>query len=122
MKREKYSPRTLAERPTEPFRDAEEAWFWFCRCQIARRDGAVLDSNGAMFGRPCDPDDIHRAVTGLRRQRRLDQAHVRVLGRYGLAMSPPDGRARDQEIDARYWDEALDRLTTVLRHKGIVSC
>lgn len=121
MKREKYVPRGLAERAVEPFADAEQAWFWFCHCQVARRDGAVFDSSFSLFARPCDPDDIHRAVTGLRQRRLIGRPHVEVLGRYGLAMSPPDPRASEQERDARYWDEALDRLTTVLRGKGIVS-
>jgi hypothetical protein len=32
----------------------------------------------------------------------------------------PDSRVREQQRAFRFWDEALDRLTTVLRKKGIV--
>jgi hypothetical protein len=52
--------------------------------------------------------------------RRLDNEHIKVLASYGAGLSPPDPRLREQERAHRLWDEALDRLTTVLRRKGIV--
>ncbi|MBF0093244.1 MAG: hypothetical protein HQL34_01720 [Alphaproteobacteria bacterium] len=121
MGRDTSRPAPLSERPTEPFGNAEQAWFWFCQCHVARREGAVFDSSGAAFARPCDPDDIHVAVSGLRRRRVLGPWHLDVLERYGLRMAPPDSRRPDQARDWARWSEALDRLASVLKGKGIVA-
>jgi len=116
----RFVPKTSAELGTNPFGSAEEAWFWFVRCQEVRREGAQLGGGTASFSRPCDPDDIYCAVMSLKRKRRLCGSHLSVLGTFGVAGRPPDVRRRDEAGAARLWDEALDRLTTVLRTKGIV--
>lgn len=102
-----------------PFGSAEEAWFWFVRCQIVRRDGARFSASSGLF-RPCDPDDVYLVIIALKRQRVLTGLHLETLGRFGMLGRPPDARCREQESAARLWDEALDRLTTPLREKGIV--
>lgn len=107
------------EPPAALFRSAEEAWFWFVRCQVVRRDGARFTAAGGPF-RPCDPDDVYLVTIALRRQGVLDGRHLDTLGRFGLIGRPPDRRCREQEAAARLWEEALDRLTTPLRRKGIV--
>lgn len=106
--------------PTQPFDDAEEAWFWYAKCQRLRNAGVKPKDIGQITGRPCDPDDLYRAVSWLQGQGRIGVAHVGVLGRFGFEDRPPDPRCRQEERAARLWDEALDRLTTVLRKKGIV--
>lgn len=118
--RQAVRTRHLGDPPTEPFATADHAWLWFCQCQIARREGASFTSTGG-FARPCDPDDIHRAVTALHRRGQLARAHLRVLGRYGLRLVPPDGRTQEEARDAILWRQALDRLADALRHKGIVA-
>jgi hypothetical protein len=105
--------------PGVPFENAEQAWFWFVRCQMVRRDGARLPSSGNMR-RPCDPDDIYVAVLALQRRAVLHGSHLNTLGRYGVRGRPPDPRCREEATAAKLWDEALDRLTTVLRDKGII--
>ena len=50
----------------------------------------------------------------------INSQHLAILGIFGLQERPPDPRRRDQQRAFRLWDEALDRLTTVLRQKGIV--
>jgi hypothetical protein len=102
-----------------PFPSAEEAWFWFVRCQVVRRDGARFAASGSLH-RPCDPDDVYVAIAALRRRRLLNGRHLETLGHFGLKGKPPDPRCREEETAARLWDEALDRLTTALRDKGIV--
>lgn len=120
MRRTRYVPRTVPLRPTAPFASAEEAWFWFARCQRLRREGGRLEADAATVARPCDPDDVCRAALGLRRVGVIRNRHLAVLARFGLGERPPDGRRRDEADAARLWDEALDRMTTVLRAKGIV--
>jgi hypothetical protein len=71
MPRHRFIPRSYYDTPTAPFVNAEEAWFWFIRCQKARADGARFEANVANKVIPCDPDDLYRAVKLFERQRRL---------------------------------------------------
>lgn len=104
-----------------PFSHAEEAWFWFVHCQRVRREGARLRGDGPRFARPCDPDDIYRALMGLHSRSIVSSRHLRVLATYGLRGCPPDSRCPDERPAARLWDEALDRLARPLRDKGIIA-
>ncbi len=70
---------------TEPFRTAEEAWFWTMACLIARRDGARIVSGAALVARPCEPDDVVKCLDRLYRQRRIELQHVRILRLGGTA-------------------------------------
>ena len=118
--------RRYAHRPgrvaqTEAFQTADEAWFWYARCQRLRREGARFEAGQSAVERPCDPDDIAAIVLDLVRRRVLAVAHLRVLGTYGLMSRPPDPRDRAEARDAQLWACALDRLVTPLRAKGIVA-
>ncbi|NQV83445.1 MAG: hypothetical protein HQ494_06445 [Rhodospirillales bacterium] len=120
MSRARYSHRPFYDIPTAPFQNAEEAWFWFIRCQKARADGARFEADMGSMARPCDPDDLYRAVIHLARQRRLSPEHLQTLDTFGLALRPPDPRCREEERPARLWDEALERLSILLKTKGII--
>lgn len=120
MRRLKYIQRPLSPQQGEPFANAEEAWLWYARCQISRLDGVRFTADAGEVPRPCDPDDIYRAVDGLYRTKVLDRGHIGVLGRFGRRLVPPDPWGGDTPAEAALWDEALDRLTTILRGKGIV--
>ena len=121
MPRRKRSPlHCHEEAPTEPFTDSAEAWFWFARCQLLRRDGARLERSSGQARRPCDPDDIYRIALTLHREGRLSDAQLRVLARYGSMLRPPDERLNEEAAHAPLWHAALDRLSTPLVAKGIV--
>lgn len=120
MARCRYIPKKQSQATSVPFNDAQEAWFWFMRAQRARIEGAKMRSDKATIIRPCEPDDIYRALKELVRVHILGRYHLKVLVSFGAAQCAPDGRIREQERASRLWDEALDRLTTVLRKKGIV--
>ena len=120
MPNKKYTPRPLTDPETSPFFTSEEAWFWFSRCQKLRKMGARFCADAGDVVRPCDPDDIYRVVRKLFRHRTLKSQHVRVLNDYGERESPPDPYQREEERDSRLWDEALDRMHTEFRRKGIV--
>jgi hypothetical protein len=121
MPRFRYTPRVHCRAAGAPFADAEEAWFWFVRCHRVRRDGARLAGRPGASPRPCDPDDIYRAVKRLARTGRIGAGHLRVLACFGLREAPPDPRRSDEARAARLWTESLDRLATVLREKAIIS-
>lgn len=127
MPRSAIRPRPAPPRPTgspdrcEPFRTAEDAWFWFIEAWTARCDGARIVAGAGLVARPCEPVDVLRVLERLYRQRRLVRDHIAVLGHYGRRLLPPDPR-RDAEARAHaIWREALDRLGLALRAKGIVA-
>ena len=120
MPRCRYTPKKQSQAPTVPFHNAEEAWFWFMRSQRARMEGAKMRSDEADIVRPCDPDDLYCSVMELVRANTLGRHHLKVLASFGLNEQSPDPRLREQRRAYCLWDEALDRLTTVLRRKGIV--
>lgn len=110
----------MPDAATELFQTAEEAWFWFIRTQKARRDGARFGNVGAAV-RPCEADDIYLAAVGLMRAGVLKVLHLRTLVDFGNRERAPDPRVREELQPARLWDEALDRMTTILRRKGILA-
>lgn len=120
MRRRHFSKRPFSRQEAQVFDNAEEAWLWYSRCQVSRLDGVRLVADAGALSRPCDPDDIYRAVDGLFRRRLIGRPHLRVLGEFGRRLVPPDPWAGDAPAAARLWGEALDRLSTVLRRKGIV--
>lgn len=103
-----------------PFMDGQEAWFWFTRCQVMREEGARVVGGLVETPRPCMPDDIYRAVMGLYRNKVIFASHLKVLGSYGLKLTPPDERDFEERSDARLWEDALYALGEVLKKKGLV--
>jgi hypothetical protein len=106
---------------TQPFRSAEEAWFWTMAALRARRDGARYTANRGGASRPCEPDDVVRCLDALYGARRVDLVHARILRVWGERQLPPDPRYATEAYDFRLWREALDRLDWPLRVKGIVA-
>lgn len=115
-----HAPRFSSLARAEPFRSAEEAWFWTLAALIARRDGARIKAGLAAVERPCEPDDVLKCLDRLYRQRRIDLSHARVLRLWGERGIAPDPRFPAERADARLWREALSRLEWPLRVKGIV--
>lgn len=102
------------------FNSAEEAWFWFILTHQARHDGAKITAGLNYVARPCEPADILLALDTLRRSRKVEMDHVKVLKHYGIRLMAPDpSRAREVRA-ARLWAEALERLEEVLITKKIV--
>ncbi len=108
-----------------PFATATEAWFWTMDCLADRRDprvriagGGNLARRGPLVRRPCDPDDIVKALDRLYRMRRIDLAHARVMARWAQRREEPP-RAAGQEF--ALWREAMDRLGLALQLRGIVA-
>lgn len=110
--------RPLERVRTEPFRDAEQAWFWTMGALAARRDGG--GGNGPRVARPCDPDDVVKCLDQLYRRRRIDLVHVRILRIWGERQAAPNPAYPREACDARLWREAMERLDWPLRVKGIV--
>jgi len=109
------------QRRTEPFRSAEEAWFWTMAALIARRDGARYTANNGRAARPCEPDDVVKCLDTLYRRRRIDLSHARIMRIWGERQAAPNPAYAGERPDWRLWREALDRLEWPLRVKGIVA-
>lgn len=121
MRRRRFSHNPRAERAAAAFATPAEAWFWGMQCFAARADGARFRADQSALSRPCEPDDLLVSVDRLVRAGRLRAAHIRTLFAFGRRLMPPDPRRRDEVRAAALWDEALDRLTTPWRAKGIVA-
>jgi hypothetical protein len=115
------TPHGLAQRRTEPFHSAEEAWFWTMAALIARREGARYTANQGRVARPCEPDDVVKCLDALYRRRRIDLVHARILRIWGERRLSPNPAQAGERCDWRLWREALDRLEWPLRVKGIVA-
>ncbi|MBI3443837.1 MAG: hypothetical protein HY055_00330 [Magnetospirillum sp.] len=108
--------RTSEGRTGVPFATTADAVVWYIQCQSARDGGARFTSGLGQVPRPCAPDDIAREVLRLHRRKILRLSHLRIMGRLGRLDSTQI--PCPHEIDL--WNEALDRLSTPLRTKGIV--
>ena len=109
---------TLTRLPVEPFRSAEQAWFWTMAALRSRHSG--VRSSGGLVRRPCDPDDIVKCLDQLYRNRRVDLGHARALRVWGERQAAPDLNRTSEHLDAVLWNEAMERLSWPLRMKGIV--
>jgi hypothetical protein len=109
------------QRRVEPFRNAEEAWFWTMAALVARREGARYTANQGRISRPCEPDDVVKCLDALYRRRRIDLVHARILRIWGERQAAPNPAYAGERCDWRLWREALDRLEWPLRVKGIVA-
>jgi hypothetical protein len=105
----------------EPFRSAEDAWFWTMAALTARRDGARIVAGAGKAQRPCEPDDVVKCLDRLYRQRRIDMNHARILRIWGERGEAPNPRYQREAADWRLWTEAMQRLDWPLRVKGIVA-
>jgi hypothetical protein len=104
----------------EPFASAEAAWMWTSAALMARRESRSESASGGVVRRPCEPDDVIKALDRLYRHRRIDLAHARILRLWGDRQIAPDFRHAAERGDHRLWREALDRLDWPLRVKGII--
>lgn len=102
------------------FTSAEEAWFWFMQANKARQDGARQSANQGDVIRPCEPSDIFKILERLRRHRRLDMHHFRVMRHYGDRMVAPDPYHAREWHASTLWREAMHVLGDVLIAKDIV--
>ncbi len=106
---------------SEPFRSAEEAWFWTMTALVARQEGARIVAGRGSVVRPCEPDDVVKCLDRLYRQRRVDLAHARILRIWGERGEQPSPHHPRERHDFKLWREAMDRLEWPLRVKGIVA-
>jgi len=110
----------LADRPIVPFRSASEAWIWTMQALVARRDGARLRAGVGAVERPCEPDDVVKALDRLYRQRLIDLQHARIMRIWGERGAEPNPEIPQERGDARLWREAMSKLDPLLRRVGII--
>ena len=100
--------RTKQSGPVQ-FASAEAAWFCAVQALQPGRVG-IAESTG----------DVVKCLDTLYRHRRIDILHARILRIWGVrGVAPNPNRARERS-DWLVWREAMDRLDTALRARGIV--
>lgn len=105
---------------TVPFESAEEAWFWFMHCWMAREDGARYVAGSGEAPRPCEPVDIRRTLERLLRRRLLGEAELRVMADFGRRALPPDPNAASEAAAERLWRAGIAALERELTRMGVV--
>ena len=103
--------------PIRLFDTAEEAWMWFCFCEMTPKSFKRSKNNST---RPCETSDIAIVVKRLFQQKILTQAHLKVLNLYGEKQTPPFEQMGDPKQHCQLWKQALQRVLKPLKMKGIV--
>ena len=102
------------------FQNAEEAWFWFCKYD--GRTGYKSNISNKRIIRPCQRDDIYIVVSKLYIAKKIGERHLKTLIKYGRMQIAPDSRVVEEQEEALWWDDAMDKLETIFIKKGIVKC
>ena len=102
------------------FQNAEEAWFWFCKYD--GRTGYKSNTSNKRIIRPCQLDDIYIVVSKLYIAKKIGERHLKTLIKYGRMQIAPDSRVVEEQEEALWWDDAMDKLETIFIKKGIVKC
>lgn len=101
---------------TQPFKDAESAWFWCVQTSEAIHSGARLEPGRATTPRPCEAVDIQKIVLRLARENVLTPNHVKAMVDYGPRQERPS-----RPLPNFYWQQAMETLTPLFQQKGIVA-
>ena len=105
----------------EPFENAEEDWFWFCGCIMARDGGlrSCNDFKGKI--RNCEVADIYRIIKKMKLNHQITNRHLRVMVKWGQLECSPYYHYRAKRSEIRLWDEGLHALEGWLLSKGIIT-
>lgn len=104
----------------EPFDNAEEVWFWFCNCLLARGEGLRANQDYSKKRRAIEVADIYRIVKKLKHQHMINNRVLRVLSKWGDLGYPPTHHYRAKPSEIRLWEYGINCLDSQLRHKGII--
>lgn len=104
----------------EPFENAEQVWFWFCGCLMAREDGLRSSKDYSFKRRCCEVADIYRLIKRMKFYHQINNRHLRIMIKWEtLATSPVlDKRAKNSE--AKLWGEGISILEIYLKDKRII--
>ena len=97
-----------------PFKNAEEAWFWFMSWRLIVEDGGTPCHDGR--GRPCVPLDMLACLRRLVKPGGLTRRPRQVLAGFGRRLETPGHGPL-----YRLWEEGMARLEELFRAKGIVA-
>ena len=100
----------------QPFRTAEDAWYWTLACLANRQGGGAPPP-----ARDFKPEHVLQCLDRLYRQRRVQIVHVRIMRLWGERARAPNPAYPRERCDWALWREALDRLDWQLRQSGIVA-
>ena len=107
----------LDERPVDLFENAEDVWFWFCFCESMPKSSCKGDG---LMVRPCETSDIAIIVKRLVQNKKLTQAHLKILSIYGLKQMIPYEKCGDPVSHCFLWKQAISVMSKVFEEKGLI--
>ncbi len=105
----------------EPFDNAEQVWFWFCGCMLARDNGLRSCNDYKGKQRNCEVADIYRIIKKMKLNHHITNRHLRVMVKWGQLECPPYYNYRAKRSEIRLWDEGIHVFEYYLLSKGIIT-
>ena len=91
----------------EPFDNAEEVWFWFCRSLDARGDGLRSRNDYPGKCRSIEIGDVSRILKRMRARGEITNRCLRVMSKWGMLGTPP------------YYDQTKRNKTLGIWHRHL---
>lgn len=104
----------------EPFDNAEEVWFWFCRSLDARGDGLRSKSDYPGKRRNIEIGDISRILKRMRARGEITNRCLRIMSKWGTLGTPPYYESKAKRSEIRLWEYGICVLEIYLKTKGIL--
>ena len=117
MKKYENYVSVLDTRPVDLFEDAEDAWFWFCFCESMPKSSS---KGTRLMVRPCETSDIAIIVKRLVQNKKLTQAHLKILSMYGLKQLIPHEKCGDPVLHCSLWKQAISVMSKAFEEKGLI--
>ena len=117
MKRYENCMSVLDTRSVDLFDDAEDAWFWFCFCESMPKSSC---KGSGLMVRPCETSDIAIIVKRLLQNKKLTQAHLKILSMYGLKQLIPLEKCGDPALHCLLWKQAISVMSKAFEEKGLI--
>lgn len=104
----------------EPFENAEEVWFWFCRSLEARGDGLRSKSDFPGKLRCIEIGDVCRIIKQMRNKSEISGRCLRVMSKWGIIGCPPHYERTAKKSEISLWEEGIYVFNLYLKAKGIL--
>lgn len=100
------------------FFNAEDVWFWCCRCRMGEATKFFRTNN--QQERICETNDVYLIVKKLQAAGKLCHRHIKILVKYGIKQTPPSNKHGDTVWECQLWQQAMEFLGKELKERSIL--